>query len=254
MDLATVFGLIASLGLVAAAVSMSGNAHSFLDIPSLMIVIGGTALVTMVSFRTKEFATGGLVILGAFLHSAPRFSDEATRLMKLAQKARKDSLMGLQADAANEAHPFLKQGLSLAVDSTPAELIECVLTADTATLLERYATGVSILRRAAELGPAMGLIGTLIGLVQMLSHLADPDTIGPAMAIALLTTFYGAVLSYMVFTPLANKLERISADDLLLRKLYATGVGSMARQENPRQLELHLNALLPPAQRIHTYR
>jgi chemotaxis protein MotA len=100
----------------------------------------------------------------------------------------------------------------------------------------------------------MGLIGTLIGLVQMLSHLSDPDTIGPAMAIAILTTFYGAVLSYMVFTPLANKLDRISADDFLIRKIYTMAVISMSKRENPRQLELHLNALLPPSQRSTVFR
>ncbi|HEX2859825.1 MAG TPA: MotA/TolQ/ExbB proton channel family protein [Alphaproteobacteria bacterium] len=254
MDLATIFGLIASLGLVALAVGMSGNAAAFLDVPSLLIVVGGTALVTMVSFKPREFATGGLMILNALVHNTPDFSGETTRLVKLSQKARKDALMGIQGEIANEPHPFLRQGLSLALDNTPVELIERIMMADTATLMERYATAISMLRRAAELGPAMGLIGTLIGLVQMLSHLADPDTIGPAMAIAILTTFYGAVLSYMVFTPLANKIERISADDLLLRKIYTMGVASMAKRENPRQMELHLNAQLPPALRSRVFR
>jgi chemotaxis protein MotA len=254
MDVATIFGLLASLALVGVAIGMSGNPAAFVDIPSLLIVLGGTALVTMVSFRPREISIGGLMILNALVHAAPDFTSETTRLVRLSQKVRKDGLMGAQAEIAAEQHPFLRQGLSLGVDNTPVDLIERIMMADTATLMERYATGIAMLRRAAELGPAMGLIGTLIGLVQMLSHLSDPDTIGPAMAIAILTTFYGAVLSYMVFTPLANKLDRISADDFLIRKIYTMAVISMSKRENPRQLELHLNALLPPSQRSTVFR
>jgi chemotaxis protein MotA len=118
---------------------------------------------------------------------------------------------------------------------------------------QRHARSAGILRKAAEVAPAMGLIGTLIGLVQMLSHLEDPSTIGPGMAVALLTTFYGAVLATLVFAPLAAKLERNSADEMLVNQVYVISCVSIARQENPRRLEAQVNALLPPARRVRYF-
>ena len=115
---------------------------------------------------------------------------------------------------------------------------------------QRHVKSTGVLRKAAEFAPAMGLIGTLIGLVQMLGNLQDPSTIGPAMAVALLTTFYGAVLANMVFMPLASKLERNSAEEMLIYNLYTMGATSIGRQENPRRLEMLLNSVLPPAKRV----
>jgi len=117
-------------------------------------------------------------------------------------------------------------------------------------IADRHNKGADILRRAAEVAPAMGLIGTLVGLVQMLGNLDDPSAIGPAMAVALLTTFYGAVLGNMVFAPLASKLERKSDEEALLNEIYLLGITSIARQESPRRLEVLLNTILPPANRI----
>jgi len=120
-------------------------------------------------------------------------------------------------------------------------------------MAERHSRGVGILRRSAEVAPAMGLIGTLIGLVQMLGKLDDPSSIGPAMAVALLTTFYGAVLANMVFSPLAGKLERNSKSELVVNRLYIITAASIGRGENPRRLEMLLNTILPPSQRLHYF-
>jgi chemotaxis protein MotA len=124
---------------------------------------------------------------------------------------------------------------------------------DLQATLQRHAKGAGVLRKAAEYAPAMGLIGTLIGLVQMLGNLDDPSAIGPAMAVALLTTFYGAVLANMLLSPLAAKLERNSEDEALLNLVYLTAAVSMGRQENPRRLEMLLNSILPPAKRVHYF-
>ena len=118
---------------------------------------------------------------------------------------------------------------------------------------ERHAKSADVFRKAAEVAPAMGLIGTLVGLVRMLGSLDDPSTIGPSMAIALLTTFYGAILANMVFGPIASKLERNSSEETLLQNFYLLGAGSIGRQENPRRLEVLLNTLLPPTKRLHVY-
>ena len=141
----------------------------------------------------------------------------------------------------------------MVVDGSNGDEIEKVLKEKINAIANRHGKSVSVIRKLAEVSPAMGLIGTLVGLVQMLGNLDDPSTIGPSMAVALLTTFYGAVLSNMVFSPLATKLERNSAEEALLNTIYITGVTSIGRQENPRRLEMLLNTLLPPAQRVQVF-
>ena len=254
MDFATFLGLCISLGLVFYAVFLGGNLHGFIDIPAILIVILGTTFVTLTSFTLGQIGRTGTVILKAFFHEVPLAGEETIRLLRLAQKARQAGLLGIQRDAANESDLFLRQGLVLAVDGMAPDVIERVMRADTAAMLERHSNGIAVLRRAGETAPAMGLIGTLIGLVDMMAHLNTPDAIGPAMAVALLGTFYGAVMAYMILMPLATKLERASADDLMLRKIHTAAVLGIARQENPRQLELHLNAILPPTQRVNVFR
>lgn len=254
MNSMTLVGLMLSLMLVGIAIHLGGSFLAFVDLPALLIVVGGTLTVTLTSFPIVEVVraanTTGRMLLG----ESPEFGQLAKHLMGLAQKARASNMLALQKDAKSETLPFLKQALSLAVDGAPPEAIEKLLYHDTMTSVERHERALAVLRRGAEIAPSMGLIGTLIGLVQMLGGLSDPSTIGPAMAVAILTTFYGAVLAYMVLTPIATKLERTGADDLLSRKLITAAVLSMARLENPRQLELHLNALLPPTQRIAVFK
>ena len=149
--------------------------------------------------------------------------------------------------------PFLYKGFSMAVDGVSGDEIEAVLGQDLMATAQRHQRSADVLRRAAEYAPAMGLIGTLIGLVQMLGNLQDPTSIGPAMALALLTTFYGAVLANIVFSPLAAKLERNSAEEALVNHVYLLGAVSVSRQENPRHLEAMLNSVLPPAERIRFF-
>ena len=167
------------------------------------------------------------------------------------RQARRHGILSLQRSLHRlEDHPFLFRSLRLAVDGLPAEQIEQVLSSEAQAMSSRHLRSAGVLRRAGEVAPAMGLIGTLIGLVQMLGNLEDPESIGPAMAVALLTTFYGAVLANMVFLPLASKLERNSGVEALVNQIFAMGVVSIARQENPRRLEILLNTVLPPELRV----
>lgn len=253
MDLATVFGLLASFGLVAAAVAMGGSVSAFFNLPSVLIVLGGTAAVTMVCFSAAEFVKTPQVMLRTLFFKIPSPSHEARLMLEFSQKARAKGLLAMQKDLQLVDSSILRQSLTLAVDGIDATIIENTLRNDTNSMLERHQQGISILRKAGDVAPAMGLIGTLIGLVQMLGNLSDPSTIGPAMAVALLTTFYGAVLSNMVLVPMANKLERNSNAEYMLRRLYHVGVLAIARQDNPRQMEVMLNTILPPTQRIHVF-
>lgn len=254
MDLATLIGLIGAFALLLIAMILGGSPGAFVNLPGMLIVLGGTAAVTMVSFSMSEILTAQRIIRQTL--NSDRFApQEAAHLMlQLADRARRMGLLALEdAPAAARQQPFLDKAIHLVVDGSTDEEIESVLGEEIRATSTRHAKGASVLRRAAEVAPAMGLIGTLIGLVQMLGSLDDPASIGPSMAVALLTTFYGAILANVVFTPLATKLERKADEEALLNTLYAKGARSIVRKENPRRLEVMLNALLPPAQRIQYF-
>ena len=247
-------GLICSIGILALAIGLGGSPGSFVNVPSILIVLGGTACAVIVSFSFRDVADSMRLAKDALSRPIRDVSEAAVRLLHLADIARQRGVLALQAvlpDLADDA--FLHKGLSLAVDGLSGAEVETIMMHDVDTAAERRAIGVCVLRRAAEYAPAMGLIGTLIGLVQMLSHLDDPAAIGPSMAVALLTTFYGAVLANLVLAPLAAKLERDGADDMLFNQIFVMGTVSISRQENPRRLEILFNSVLPPNRRVQYF-
>jgi chemotaxis protein MotA len=174
--------------------------------------------------------------------------------MQISQMARKNGVLSLQKILDSvKSEPFLHKAVSLVVDGVPGGQVENILRRELNSMAQRHAKSANVLRRAADFAPAMGLIGTLIGLVQMLGNLDDPTTIGPSMAVALLTTFYGAVLANLVFVPLASKLERNSSLEEVVNNVYVMGAASIGRQENPRRLEMLLNSTMPPSERIRFF-
>ncbi len=246
-DSATVFGLAGAALFIVAAVTVGGRASAFFDLPAVLIVLGGTVAVTTVCFSLTDI-TRTLGTLRETVVSRERdFQDAAYTMLELADVVRRNGVLKLQgaplARFAREA--FLHRGLKLLIDGISEKDIGDILREDINASNERQMRAVSVLRRAAEIAPAMGLIGTLIGLVQMLGNLGDPKVIGPAMAVALLTTFYGAVLANMVLNPLATKLERNAAEETLVQQLFMTGILSIARKDNVRRLEIVLNSMLP---------
>ena len=253
LDFATIVGLVLGFLFIGLAIALGGNVAGFINPPSVLIVIGGTFAITTVCFTIPEVVRAQSVILQAITFRLPDESEEVRKLLALAQKARVNGLLSIQADLDVLAESFAQNAFLLAIDGVNPESIRNIMLDDTASLLDRHERGIAVLKKSAELAPAMGLIGTLIGLVQMLGNLADPNAIGPAMAVALLTTLYGAMLANMVFMPLAAKLERNSVAEADLRRLYTTAVLSVVRQENPRQLEVMLNAILPPAKRVTVF-
>jgi chemotaxis protein MotA len=173
----------------------------------------------------------------------------------VADYSRKHGVLGLGGPtlARFAGEPFLHKGLAMVIEGLPEKDIEDILDEDQAATTARVYRSAGVLRKAAEVAPAMGLIGTLIGLVHMLGNLGDPKAIGPAMAVALLTTFYGAVLANMVFNPLAAKFERNAADEHLIQHLQALGILAVVRKENPRHLEMLLNSALPPDAQVRFF-
>ena len=253
-DRATLFGLLAGFALIIAAIVLGGTPFSFLNIPSVLIVIGGTLAVTTICFSLEEMRRAFQIAGKAVLYHSHDPRRVAMRLLHLSEQSRRHGILALQtALIGMRGEPFLSRALGMVVDGLPGEEVESILRNDMMATVQRHRKAASILRKAAEIAPAMGLIGTLIGLVQMLGNLDDPSTIGPSMAVALLTTLYGAVLSTMVFSPLASKLERNTSEEMLICQLNLLGAMSISRQENPRRLEMLLNSILPPAQRVEYF-
>ncbi len=253
-DMATIVGLLAGFGLISLAIVIGGSPGSFINTAAIMIVIGGTLAVTTMCFSFAEIGHSVEVIMRTIFHSSRDPSDAAIQVLKVAELARKRGVLSIQdAIGTLRDDPFLFKGMNMVIDGTPGEEVESIMRRDMHAILLRHSKSTSVLKKAAEFAPAMGLIGTLIGLVQMLGNLDDPSTIGPSMAVALLTTFYGAVLANMVFMPLASKLERNSAEESLINTLYIMGAASIGRQENPRRLEMLLNSILPPSKRVEYF-
>lgn len=250
-DLATILGLGLSFGMIVLAVILGQSEATFFNLPSFLIVIIGTMTATAVSFTGMELRQSAPTIFGSVIRPVRDFSALAKSMLDLASIARQRGILQLthyEKETAKE--PFLKYALGLVVDGYDPDDVERILQQDIDAEEERNKRAANVLRRASEVAPAMGLIGTLVGLVQMLSNLQNPESIGSDMALALLTTFYGAILGTVVMSPLAAKLEKNAADEVTAKTMTLKTAVSMMRQENPRNLEMMINSLLPPSQRI----
>lgn len=253
-DPTTMLGVFLAFALVVAAIILGGNPYGFLDLRSFLIVVCGTFAVTTASFSFHEMGQCLSVIAGTMFSRSEDISQTAIRSIEVAEIARQKGFLELEKYRQLTDHnEFFQDGIDMIVDNSNQEEVERVVTSEISAMADRRAKSVLILKKSAEVSPAMGLIGTLIGLVQMLANLDDPSTIGPAMAVALLTTFYGAVLSYMVFTPIATKLERNTKSELLIANVYMQTLRSILKKENPRQLELVINSMLPPSKRVRYF-
>jgi chemotaxis protein MotA len=253
-DAGTLSGLVVGFALILAAISLDGSMRAFLNLPALLIVLGGTLAVVVVSFSLGDALRAIAIMPRAVAHVRRDPRAAAAEMLQLADVARRFNLIGLERMLPRlRDERFLYKAISLACEGMPGNAIEALMRGELDATRLRHQRSTAIMRRAAEVAPAMGLIGTLIGLVQMLGRLQEPSAIGPAMAIALLGTLYGAVLAHMVFNPLATKLERNSSEESLVKTIYVLGAGAIGRQESPRQLERSLNAMLPPAKRVRYF-
>lgn len=254
-DGTTLVGILGAIAMMVIAIALGGSPAAFVDLPAVLIVLGGTTLVTLAGFTWAELRHAVTVMGRTVTYRRREPRSAAVHMLEVAEFARFNGILKLQGSVhqGTASEPLLHKGLQLVIDGVDPDEVEAMLREDVISRHHRHARTIAVLRRAAEVAPAMGLIGTLIGLVQMLGNLTDPEAIGPGMAVALLTTFYGACLANLVFTPLASKLERNSDDETLLDRLYLLGVLSIGRKDNPRRLEMQLNGVLPPAVRVHYF-
>jgi chemotaxis protein MotA len=246
MDIATIVGILSGMGLIVVSIASKGSLGLFIDIASILIVLGGTIAATLINYPLKDVLSVMGVVKNAFLHKSPEPSDTIQSLVKFAELARREGILALENEMQNVEDEFLKQGLQLAVDGTEPELMRTILGTQIAYLQERHELGQSIFKSMGAYSPAFGMIGTLIGLVLMLAQMEDPSQIGPAMAVALITTFYGAVLANLIFLPIAGKLETRSKQEVMLKELVMEGVLSIQSGDNPRIVEQKLVSFIPP--------
>lgn len=253
MDIATIVGIISSVGLLAVAMTMGVGVRSFLDLPSILIVCGGTACATLVSYPLRDCLNTLSVLKKAFVSQSNAAMDVITSFIALAIKVRKEGLLSLEGDLKRIRNPFLKRGLQLLVDGLEPQAISDILATEIAVQQERHRLGADIFQTMGNFAPAFGMIGTLLGLISMLRQLDDPSSIGPSMSLALVTTFYGAILANMVFLPIAGKLRARSRSETLIMELIVQGILALCRGDNPRIIEQKLHAFLPSSARVSLY-
>ena len=253
-DLFTIFGIGSAAGLIAGAIAFGQSNATFFDLPSVMIVILGTVAATCISYTGEEMKNVVRILGSTLVRQVRKPSAVARQLMDIATLCRKKGTLVLSSlDSELRRDMLIHRAMQLVIDGYSGDDIDRILGQEGDALVERHQRSASILRRASFIAPAMGLIGTLIGLVQMLSALDDTATIGPGMALALLTTLYGVIMGLVILAPLAGKLERNSNDEAMIRVLIKNAAISIARQENPRRLEMMLNSDMPPDERIRYF-
>lgn len=246
MDLSTILGIIAAFGLMLMAITAGSGLTIFIDFASLTVVAGGTLGATLVHYPFREVKRAFAVLRKAFFHKEVTPTETIEALIRYSNKARKEGILSLQSVIAEIRDPFFVKGVQMAVDGQEPEAMKEMLDREIEYIVERHSEGAEIFIAMGTYAPAMGMIGTLIGLVQMLQTMEDPSTIGPAMAMALLTTFYGAVMANILFLPMAGKLRNRSQSEVLQKTLVAEGMKSILAGENPRIMEQKLHAFVAP--------
>jgi chemotaxis protein MotA len=250
MDLATIIGILMGLALVAGAIMMKESIVAFIDPASAAIVVGGTAAAALVSFPLTHIIKIMAVVRKAFVTRPINPVEYVSTLVRLAEIARRDRILSLEAHLAEGNYdPFLTQGLRMAIDGQDPAIVEFALEQEIEAIIERHATGKSLFDNIGKYAPAFGMIGTLIGLVIMLKNMEDASQLGPAMAIALMTTFYGALIANLFALPIADKLALRSNQEVAAKRLIIRGVLSIQAGDNPRIVQQKLLAFLDSKQR-----
>jgi len=250
MDPATIGGLVMASVLVAGGIMVNSSIMTFVDPASLLITGGGTIAAMFTSYPARRVKDSVKVAKKAFF-TQPRHPDEVIKLMQsMAYRARREGVLALEEVAKDQDDEFLKRGIQMVVDGHDPAAIEEALYGEIDNIEERHKSGAEFFGHMGLLAPSFGMIGTLIGLIVMMQNLDDPSKIGPPMAVALLTTFYGAMIANIFAIPLEKKLQVRSKEELEEKLLIAQGLLSILAGENPRFLVERLNAQLAPDDRV----
>ncbi|WP_320826671.1 flagellar motor protein PomA [Reinekea sp.] len=243
MDIAMLVGLIGAIGMILMAMLLGGSLTIFINIPSVLIVFAGSTFVALSKMTLEQFLGVGKVVGKAFSFTIVKPEDLITEIVELADGARKGGLLSLEGKETSS--DFLSKGIQLLVDGHDPDVVKALLNKDKSMTSTRHADGSLFFRAVADVGPAMGMIGTLIGLVGMLANMDDPKTIGPAMAVALLTTLYGSFLATVICIPIADKLAVRASQEEIIQKMAIDGLLSIQAGQNPRIIESMLKSYLP---------
>jgi chemotaxis protein MotA len=247
VDLATLLGLLGGIGFVVMAMVLGGSLMMFFDVTSILIVVGGSVFVVMMKFTMGEFFGSAKIAAKAFMFKADDPEELIAKIVEMADAARKGGFLALEEMEITNS--FMQKGIDMLVDGHDAEVVRAALQKDIVLTDERHEGGTQVFRAFGDVAPAMGMIGTLVGLVAMLSNMDDPKSIGPAMAVALLTTLYGAILSNMIFFPIADKLSLRRGQETLNRRLIMDGVLAIQDGQNPRVIDGYLKNYLNEGKR-----
>lgn len=245
MDIATVLGVFSAFGLVVGTILMGGGFGLFINIPSLLIVVGGTLGVTLINYPIRDvFGVFNVAKKAIFTPNMP-VNKLIRRFVEYANKSRKEGILALESEIKSVKDDFLKKGVQLSIDGLEPQDINQILETEIEFIRNRHQLGAEIFSTMGAYALALGMIGTLIGLVQMLQKMESPSTIGPAVAIALLATFYGAVMANIVCIPLSGKLRTRSKEEVLIKEMAVQGIMCLSNGDNPRILEQKLKAFIP---------
>ncbi len=253
MDLATIIGLVGAFGVVIAGILVGSSILIFIDIPSVLIVGIGTLFAATSAYRLGDMVNLVRVLKNAFFTSQKPIQNIARTMIEMSIRARKEGLLALESMLGETKDAFLSKGIQLVVDGHEVEDVDKILSAEIEAIETRHTLSSEIFSTLGAFAPALGLIGTLIGLIQMLQNMDDPSSIGPAMSVALITTFYGAILANMVFNPLANKLTVRAKEETEMKEMVLSGILAISNGDNPRIVEQKLNAYLSPSQQIDMF-
>ncbi|MBI1315040.1 motility protein A [bacterium] len=251
MDKSTVVGMFAAIVLIIGSILIAPGSSlgAFIDYPSLATVVGGGIAATMIAFPLKTFLLAPKVTLKGVLPNPPSMAPAIKTIVECAEVARREGVLALERKVADIEDPFILMGIQMAVDGSDSELIESVMRTEMQAMASRHKTGKSLLETLGRYAPAFGMIGTLVGLVIMLGNMDDPAAIGPGMAVALLTTLYGALMSNCFALPLADKLNFYSKQEMEIREVIVQGILSIQNGDNPRVVEQKLSTFLSKGER-----
>ena len=245
MDLASVIGLVGAIGMIVFAMVSGGGIGPFIDVPSILIVFGGTFFAVMYTCPLPTFLSSFGAMSKAFLPPVKPQDQLITRMVELAGIARKDGMMALEGQEVPDK--FWAKGMQMLVDGADEKKLTSQMKTEIGAMKTRHSAMQGVVKAWVDIAPAMGMIGTLVGLVLMLGNMADPKAIGPAMAVALLTTLYGAFIANVLFMPLGTVLENYTAEEVVYREMVIIGLQNIARSESPRNIQDALAANLAPA-------
>ncbi len=249
MDLGILFGLIGTWLLITWAVLSGGQIGWFIDTPSVILVIGGSLTITFMCFPVRNLKSLIKIVRRAFFPQKMSVEKLIEDMVSYAEIARRDGILSLENTTKDIDDPFIVRGIQMAVDGTDPELIEQIMTNELDNLIERHEGGKAIFDTLGKYSPAMGMIGTLVGLVIMLQNMGDPSKLGPGMAVAILTTLYGALIANGIAGPLSDRLAKRSAEEILYKTIIIKGVMAIQSGDNPRIVEQKLKTFLPPSLR-----